>query len=185
MTFSSAGLLDTDPCLTLDLCVPSSGSFSETCAAHKPLQGISPHTSAEKNGPHLARGFHARHYRRWASVSSHPHPHRSVPCPTGSRSRAERFLESLANHPKKNRRMLPASEQVYPLMDYINIDINCKRRRLRHQNDPRRRSRTTEALTVHRARLLPLPSPLSAAGALALKSTGVRRRRIISSRRAG
>jgi hypothetical protein len=46
-------------------------------------------------------------------------------------------LESLANHPKKNRRMLPASEQVYPLIDYINIDINCKKMDLRNQNDPR------------------------------------------------
>jgi len=42
--------------------------------------------------------------------------------------------------------MLPASEQVYPLIDYIYIDINCKNLHLRNQNDPRGSSRTTRVL---------------------------------------
>jgi hypothetical protein len=43
MTFSSSPGLDTDPWLAPVLCATSSGSFSETRVAHKPLQGISPH----------------------------------------------------------------------------------------------------------------------------------------------
>src|SRR5271154_1966995 len=104
--FSSSVLLGIDPWLTPSLHVPSSGSSSEMRAAHRLLQGISPRTSVETRLTHLARGFHGRHYQPRASASSHPHPHRSVPCPTESQSRAERFLESLANHPKQNPQKL-------------------------------------------------------------------------------
>src|ERR1700678_143692 len=82
-------------------------------ATHRPLRGISPRTSAETRLTHLAHGFHVRHCQPRASASSHPHPHRSVPCPTESQSRAERFLESLANHPKKNLQKLRVSNQVF------------------------------------------------------------------------
>ena len=69
MTFSSSVPLDIDLWPESGPCVPSSGSFSGTRAAHGPLLGISPHTSAERRPTHRAPGFHARHCLQRASVA--------------------------------------------------------------------------------------------------------------------
>lgn len=123
MIFSSSVLLDTDLWPVRGRHAQSLASSSGTRAAHRPLPEISPHTSAEKHPTHRAPGFHARHYRPWASASSHPHPRRSVPCPAESPSRAERFWENLANHPMMSPQTWLISRRDCSHPHYIKTDI--------------------------------------------------------------